>query len=114
MGPGESRAARRVWGGLYQQVDKGCGLGGSYVQGPATGETGMQGPATGQAEYPWTVRLSMQHQMLSSGRVVSAHTGGGWAGRGLQSFSPCDPAAGQCLPALLPMRLQDKTCRKAA
>ena len=50
MGPGESRAARRVWGGLYRPVDKGCGLGDSYVQGPATGETGIQGPATGQAE----------------------------------------------------------------
>ena len=50
MGPGESRAARRVWGSLYQQVDEGCGLGDSYMQGPASGETGIQGPATGQAE----------------------------------------------------------------
>ena len=65
MGPGVSHAARRVWGGLYQQVDKGCGLGGSYVQGPATGETGMQGPAPGQAEC-----LSP----VSAGGVHLAHT----------------------------------------
>ena len=40
---------RGEWDGLYQQQDRACGLGGSYTQGPATGETGTRGPATGQA-----------------------------------------------------------------
>ena len=35
---------------LYQQCEHTWGLGVSYIQVPATGETGIQGPATGQTQ----------------------------------------------------------------
>ena len=43
--PGQLCVCVRAHNDLYRQLERGCGLGGSYIQVSAAGETGIQGPA---------------------------------------------------------------------
>lgn len=49
--PGQSWPGACWQNGLYQQLERGCGLEVFYVKVPAMGETGIRGPATGQTEH---------------------------------------------------------------
>ena len=50
--------------GLEHQQEQGCSLRGSYVQVPATGETGIQEPATGQTDQAQLLKGSTLYTCL--------------------------------------------------